>query len=212
MISISLCLIHYIEVFFNDIDDVAILDETRTGVPVGLLCHQVPQEIVEIDISKAFTSAFMKVKEIPVFNQFDTWKVSDENVDLNSLQEIDTIFFLKLLILNFVVLFRMLFNKKNWFIYGKFLKQYGMNRINILYYKQPSQIHTCNYKTIIDDLWNGDISDDKKENINLKKLIANVNFGLLEKGGSTNQHSMVFRSLKDKSIITVNTELNLLMR
>jgi len=72
-----------------------------------------------------------------------------------------------------------------------------MKRINILYYKQPSHIHKCNYKTIINELWDGDFSDDKKENVNLKKLIANVNFGLLEQGGSTNQHSMVFRNLKE---------------
>ena len=181
--------------FYNDID-VAILDEARTIVPVGLLCDKVPTEIVEIDISKAFTSAFMKIKEIPVFNQFDTWKVYDENVDINSLHEL-TLYYIETLDSELGCPFRMLFNKKYCLIYGKFLKQYGMKRINILYYKQPSQIHKCNYKTIINDLWNGDISDNNKENKNLKKLIANVNFGLLEKGGSTNQKSMVFRSLKE---------------
>ena len=181
--------------FYNDID-VAILDEARTIVPVGLLCDKVSKEIVEIDISKAFTSAFMKMKEIPVFNQFDTWKVYDETVDINSLHEL-TLYYIETLDCELGCPFRMLFNKKYCLIYGKFLKQYGMKRINILYYKQPFHIHKCNYKTIINDLWDGDISDDKKENVNLKKLIANVNFGLLEKGGSTNQHSMVFRSLKE---------------
>ena len=173
--------------FYNEID-IAILDEARTIVPVGLLCDKVPKEIVEIDISKAFTSAFMKIKEIPVFNQFDTWKVYDENVDINSLHEL-TLYYIETLDSELCCPFRMLFNKKYCLIYGKFLKQYGMKRINILYYKQPSQIHKCNYKTIINNLWDGDISHHKEENINLKKLIANVNFGLLEKGGSTNQQS-----------------------
>jgi len=81
--------------FYNDID-IAILDEARTVVPVGLLYDKVPKEIVEIDISKAFTSAFMKIKEIPLFNQFDTWKVYDENVDINSLHEL-TLYFIETL-------------------------------------------------------------------------------------------------------------------
>ena len=48
--------------FLNDIG-VAFLDKTRAT------------EIVEIEISKAFTSAFLQIKEIQMFNQFDTWKV-----------------------------------------------------------------------------------------------------------------------------------------
>ena len=54
------------------------------------------------------------------------------------------------------------------------------------------------------------MSDDKKENVNVKTLIACLNFGLLENGGSTNQHSMVFRSLKEASIIKVSTEKELI--
>ena len=33
-----------------------------------------PEHTVEIDIRKAFTHAFNKIKEIPVFTQFDVWK------------------------------------------------------------------------------------------------------------------------------------------
>ena len=29
---------------------------------------------MEIDISKAYTGAFMRIKSIPVFNEFDTWQ------------------------------------------------------------------------------------------------------------------------------------------
>ena len=31
-------------------------------------------KFVEIDITKAYTAAFIKIKEIPVFNEFDTFK------------------------------------------------------------------------------------------------------------------------------------------
>ena len=30
--------------------------------------------LAEIDISKAYTGAFMRIKSIPVFNVFDTWQ------------------------------------------------------------------------------------------------------------------------------------------
>ena len=30
--------------------------------------------LAEIDISKAYTGAFMRIRPIPVFNEFDTWQ------------------------------------------------------------------------------------------------------------------------------------------
>jgi len=55
--------------FYNDID-VAILNEARTIVPSGLFCcaKAFPTDIFEADVSKAFTLAFMNMKQIPVFN------------------------------------------------------------------------------------------------------------------------------------------------
>ena len=32
-------------------------------------------DLIEIDISKAFTSALSSIKEVPVYNEFDIWKV-----------------------------------------------------------------------------------------------------------------------------------------
>ena len=51
---------------------VDILDEYRTVVPVGLL-KDVVNNLIEIDISKAFTDAFQHITEIPVFNEFDSF-------------------------------------------------------------------------------------------------------------------------------------------
>ena len=178
--------------FYNDID-IAILNESRTIVPVGLLCDNVPEEIVEIDRTKAFTHASLLITEIPVFNQFDIWRVYTDE-DINTLHEL-TIYYVE--IRNELFNRKMMFNKKYSLIYGKFLGKVKNEKIKILYYKQPSSVHKCDYKQIISELWNAKISDDKKEDVFLKKLIANVNFGLLEKGGSTNQKSMVFRNLKE---------------
>ena len=67
----------------------------------------------------------------------------------------------------------------------------------ILYYKQPSRTYKCNYKEIIDESWKHEISSNSDLDKTIKKLIANINFGLLEKGGSTSQKSMVFKHLKE---------------
>jgi hypothetical protein len=53
--------------------DIDILDECRTIVPCGLI-KEVEEELIEIDISKAFTAALCDIKEIPIFNQFDIFK------------------------------------------------------------------------------------------------------------------------------------------
>ncbi|MFM7986022.1 MAG: hypothetical protein ACKPKO_42580, partial [Candidatus Fonsibacter sp.] len=36
----------------------------------------------EIDISKAYTGAFMRIKSIPVFKEFDTWQSDQEHEPL----------------------------------------------------------------------------------------------------------------------------------
>ncbi len=51
----------------NDID---ILDEYRTVAPSGIL-ETIDDEFIEIDMTKAYTSSFMKLGKIPVFNEID---------------------------------------------------------------------------------------------------------------------------------------------
>ena len=43
-------------------------------MPAGLL-KEVDHEITEIDVSKAFTSAFSQITEIPIFNEFDCFQL-----------------------------------------------------------------------------------------------------------------------------------------
>ena len=52
--------------------DIDILDEYRTNVPIGLF-KEVVEDVIEIDISKAFTYAFSQIVEIPIFNEFDSF-------------------------------------------------------------------------------------------------------------------------------------------
>ena len=55
--------------------DVDILDEFRTVANVGAILPAKEQMgTVEIDISKAYTAAFTKIRNIPVFIEFDHFK------------------------------------------------------------------------------------------------------------------------------------------
>ena len=58
--------------------DVKILDGNRTVVPIGRLT-EADGEIIEIDICKAFSSAFRSIKEIPIFNEFDNFETFDNH-------------------------------------------------------------------------------------------------------------------------------------
>lgn len=67
--------------------------------------------------------------------------------------------------------------------------------IKIIAYKEPSRIHKVDYQLTVDELNAMTISDDFEIDKGVKQLIPNVNFGLLEKGGSTSQKSLAFKNL-----------------
>ena len=195
--------------FYNDID-IEILDEARTIVPLGFTEERVKSKgKTEIDVSKAFTDAFLKIDGIPVFNQFDIWKKYNKSIKIEELHHL-TLYIVKLIPYDCMYTkwynkTSSMLNKRYCLVYGLFLKEIlkdDEGRLNdetfeVLYYKIPSQIHKVNYKEIVDELWNNSISKDTREDKCIKKLIANVNFGLLEKGGSTNQKSLVFKSVNE---------------
>ena len=54
-----------------------------------------------------------------------------------------------------------------------------------------------NYTKLINQLWTTEISDHFPEYAKLKKLIANVNFGLLEQGTNKSSKSFAFDSLRE---------------
>jgi hypothetical protein len=76
-------------------------------------------------------------------------------------------------------------------VYGKILKHF-INDITILAYKEPSFIRPVDYKDIVTELYNRELSEDAGEDKFIKKTVANVNFGLLEKGTNRNQKSFIF--------------------
>jgi hypothetical protein len=95
-------------------EDINILDEYRTVANAGLL-EKLPKrsELVEIDVSKAYTRAFMNIEQIPVFNEFDVW----ETYDQEKIKD-DYLYIVE------VSKFNLFFNKKINLCYGYFLKKF----------------------------------------------------------------------------------------
>ena len=81
-------------------------------------------------------------------------------------------------------------------VYGKFLRHCA-DKCEILHYKQPSRVYKVNYTKLIKQLWATEISDHFPEDAKIKKLIANVNFGLLEKGTNKSSKSFAFDGLRE---------------
>ena len=146
------------KIFINDHksyyseNDLEMLNEYRTVVPVGALMEipSAKNNIIEIDLRKAFTSAFLKIDEIPIFNEFDNFlkydgnEIQDFNLYVVQPDQIGVNLFL---------------NKKYNLVYGKFLQQ--LEHIKILFYKSPSFIHKVDYKKHVEELFNEKTSDNK---------------------------------------------------
>jgi hypothetical protein len=144
------------------------------------------REITEIDLSKAYTYSFSKIDKVPLFNEFDTFTKYD-----NSEIEDYTLYIIK------TSKTSLLFNKVFNLCYGMFLKPFINDTLDILAYKKPSFLYDVNFKQIVDDLYSSEISDNAFEDKYIKKLIANVNIGLLEKGVNKNNKSEIFDSYNE---------------
>ena len=69
--------------------------------------------VVEIDVSKAFTAAFQQITEIPIFNEFDSFTIyNNETIALNN------IYIVKVKTGNF-------FHKPYNLCYGKFISEFA---------------------------------------------------------------------------------------
>ena len=146
------------------------MNEYRTIANNGILIeNEKNNKLIEIDMSKAYTFSFSEITEIPVFNIFDNFEYY-QNEPINDL----SLYIIKNDKLNLFC------NKKYNLCYGKYLKHF--KNLEIMAVKTPSFIKQVNYKEIVDQLYNETISDNPAEDLEIKKKIANVNIGMLEKG------------------------------
>eukprot|EP00438_Fugacium_kawagutii_P015581 Skav229714 [mRNA] locus=scaffold49:189255:192446:+ [translate_table: standard] len=189
---------------YTDID-IQILDEYKTIVPSGLLWREkdIPKAISEIDGTRAYTYQFNRMKEIPKFWQFDVWQVYDDTVDFDRLNDL-TFFQVEVPENKLIKMkYRLLFNKDKGLMYKNVLKEVfeedesAKKHIKLLAYKEPSKTFGVNYKEIYQELMKDQISKNPEEDKLIKKLLGNVNYGLLEKGGSTSTKSMPFAHLEE---------------
>ena len=135
--------------------DIDFFDECRTTVPTGYFKNNSTNETVEIDRTKAFTKAFSKITHIPVFTEFDIWKLY-QNEELQGLN----LYLVEASTGN-------IFSTKNstWYM-ACFLNALTFK---IHYHKQPSHIHEVDYENIVSELWNTKISDKPKQDAKIKK-------------------------------------------
>ena len=132
-------------------------------------------------MSKAYTYALTQITEIPVFNIFDNFEYYN-NEPINDL----SLYIVENHSLN------TFFNKQFNLCYGKFLKQF--NDVKIVAVKTPSFIKKVDYNEIVQALYETEISTTKVEDTFIKKQIANVNIGLLEKGYNKSTESFLYKT------------------
>ena len=172
---------------FYSNQDIAMLNENRTIAPFGRLGEPCDEKLVEIDIGKAYSAAFGCITEIPIFTEFDIWKSYVVDTVINDL--------------SFYMVYTekpsLFFNKRYCLVYGFILKQIINCDIKILYYKEPSFIKPVKYDKILKTLFETNISEDDIENTYLRKLIAVVNFGMLERGVNKNQKTYLFETREE---------------
>ena len=150
------------------------------------------EDMVEIDVAGAFAKAFTNINKIPIFNEFDNFspydnsKIQDYNLYIIEVDDL-TLFF----------------NKKFNLCYGCFLNKLKLENMKIVAYKQPSFIKDVNYKSIIDDLYKIEISQDPEEDKHIKKLISNVNSGLLEKSYNKKQNCFIYDTIEEARLYQI---------
>lgn len=170
--------------YYNQ-QDIDIMNECRTLANCGLMDPITNiSNLVEIDMSKAYSSAFAKITKIPIFNNFDIWQPY-EGEEIKNFHR-------------YVVKykeFNVFFNRTINVCYGQFLKYFPRDKVEILYVKKPSMIANVNYKEVIDELYSTKISDDENENKQLQKTVANTIIGLLEKSINRATKSKIFTDL-----------------
>ena len=162
--------------------DSEVLDSYRTKPICGNLCmQQKSDKLIEIDVSKAYTSSFCGITEIPIFNEFDAFRPYEQE---------------PVLPLNLYVVkgySHPLATQDHALVYGKYLKD-GMDIVAV---KQPSFIKTVDYAKLVDEFYETKIADDAQQDVYTKKLIANVNIGLLEKCSNKKSVGYLFQDFDE---------------
>ena len=88
------------------------------------------------------------------------------------------------------------FNKTYNLCYGLFISDF-INYVEIIAFKSPSFMKKVKYDKLVKELFEAVLSSDAEEDKYCEKLVANVNFGLLEKGQNKVQKPKMFNTLEE---------------
>ena len=157
-----------------------------------------PDDLVEIDITKAYTAAFEKIDKVPVFNEFDIWKpYNDEPIKDLNLYLVETTWRESYDRPQVIQLDSVFFDRKVCLCYGKFLNKRRHHIKKIFGVKTPSNIKKINCKKMVDELYKKTISTNSQLDMRLKKDVVNICLGVLEKTKNKRSITMVFDTLKE---------------
>ena len=169
-------------------EDKIILDEYRTIAPCGNFVEfgEPIKNLIEIDITKAYSYSMSCINQIPIFNEFDIWK----QYNGHKLEDFE-------LYMVLVGEQSMFFHKKCNLCYGFILKKITNINYTIKAYKTPSIIVDVKYKQIVENLYKTKICDDVKTNTSYQKIILNTVIGILEKSFNKRQATNVFDTIRE---------------
>jgi hypothetical protein len=133
--------------------DLEVLDAYRTKPICGNLAdNRRVSNLIEIDVSKAYTAAFCDITEIPIFNEFDAFRPYESEPMLP----------LSLYVVKGFA--HPLSTQTHNLIYGKYLRD-GMKPLAV---KQPSFIKDVNYAKLVEELYESKISDNEQQDAHIK--------------------------------------------
>ena len=69
--------------------------------------------------------------------------------------------------------------------------------MDIVAFKQPSFIKQVDYAKLVNELYESNISENDQQDVYIKKLVANVNIGLLEKCSNKKSNGFLFQDYEE---------------
>ena len=140
---------------------------------------------VGIDVAKAYTGAFTRVRAVPVFNELDAWKPYKQK---------ETILNLSLYVID-PGGFGLFTNNHCGRCEGAFLKQMKTKpRAHMV--KRPRAVKKVSYRDLVEEIWKVHLSDEGEEDRLRKKTILNTSYGMLEKQINKTQKERAVRQLR----------------
>ena len=146
--------------------DLEVLDSYRTKPICGNIYQLPTNNVIEIDVSKAYTAAFCEISEIPIFNEFDAFRPYENE---------------PILPLNLYVVkdfSHPLATQNRCLVYGKYVslllksQTKGQEGMQIMAFKQPSFIKNVDYAKLVADLYESRTSENDQQDVYIKKLVG----------------------------------------